>query len=170
MPQTLGIPKLNNIMFLSKKYQRSKQLQSNVPNAMTKALKLSCWASKGKLQLWLGKSGIISKLGRVYSCKSRRESTTVSRMGCKTRDAEQEKILLCVHVCVCMCVYSRQNGEGQGAVKCRFAIIHLWWSLQMRRWFPSQGHSGHQLGGRQSEWFLSKGMDWLGLGKQVTCA
>ena len=51
MPQTSGIPKLNNKMFLSKKYQRSKQLQSNVPNAMTKALKLSCWASKGKLQL-----------------------------------------------------------------------------------------------------------------------
>ena len=40
----------------------------------------------------------------------------------------------------------------------------------MRRWFRSQGHSGHQLGGRQSEWFLSKGMDWLGLGKQVIWA
>lgn len=73
MAQTLGIPKLNNTMFLSKKYQRSKQLQSNVPNAMTKTLKLSCWAFKGKLQLCLGKSGIVSKLGRIYSCKSRRE-------------------------------------------------------------------------------------------------
>ena len=51
MAQTLGIPKLNNTMFLSKKYQRSKQLQSNVPNAMTKTLKLSCWDFKGKLQL-----------------------------------------------------------------------------------------------------------------------
>ena len=40
MAQTLGIPKLNNTMFLIKKYQRSKQLQSNVPNAMTKTLKL----------------------------------------------------------------------------------------------------------------------------------
>ena len=40
MAQTLGIPKLNNTMFLIKKYQRSKQLQSNVPKAMTKTLKL----------------------------------------------------------------------------------------------------------------------------------
>lgn len=40
MAQTLGIPKLNNTMFLIKKYQRSKQVQSNVPNAMTKTLKL----------------------------------------------------------------------------------------------------------------------------------
>lgn len=88
-------------MFLSKKYQRSKQLQSNVPNAMTKTLKLSClsqrkrsaWGSQGLFQSWGG-----------YILVNPEESTTVSRMGCKTRDAQQEKVLLRIHACICVCV------------------------------------------------------------------
>lgn len=92
-------------MFLSKKYQeRSKQLQSNVPNAMTKTLKLSCWAFKGKLQLCLGSQGLFQSWGG-YILVNPEESTTVSRMGCKTRDAQQEKILLRIHACTYACVF-----------------------------------------------------------------
>lgn len=107
MPQALGIPELNNTMFWSKKYPRSKQFRSTGPNAVTKALVASCRGSKEKLQLCPEKLGIVLKWRRRYSCKSRRESNTVSgKTGRKTIDAQQGKILLC------LCVF-RVGGTGR---------------------------------------------------------